>query len=356
MDYLSLIPRPETIPAPWGIFEILNILTFLLHIILVNVVVGSAIIALMRKASSISLENSLYGPTAGNTPTMLALAINLGVAPLLFVQVVYGHFLYTSSVLMAVYWILVIPFLIVAYYGTYIFTKKIQSSPGLATVSLWVAVLIFLYIGFVYVNNMTLMVQPQNWTAYFENRGGTLLNVTGELWPRYLHFVVASIAIGGLASSLFWKFKKADDSSLQAKHIKSGLTIFAIATAVQIGIGFWWLIALPKPIMMNFMGQNMVMTILLVAGMLLAIGALVMGFLGKLWGTVGHLLATMIVMVLMRAMLRSSYLKEFFTQSSLELKPQYDVFALFLVIFIAGLGIVYWMVKSSLKTDNGRGA
>ena len=50
----------------------------------------------------------------------MAFAVNFGVAPLLFVQVLYGHLFYTSSILVAVFRLAVIPLLIVAYYALYL--------------------------------------------------------------------------------------------------------------------------------------------------------------------------------------------------------------------------------------------
>jgi len=45
---------------------------------------------------------------------------HLGVAPLLFLQVLYGRLFFTSSILMAGFWLAVVPLLIVAYYCAYV--------------------------------------------------------------------------------------------------------------------------------------------------------------------------------------------------------------------------------------------
>ena len=75
-------------------------------------------------------------PVAKKLPVMIALGINMGVPPLLFLQVVYGNLFYSSSVLMAVYWILIIPLLILAYYGTYIHIFRYGKSPWFSKLSL----------------------------------------------------------------------------------------------------------------------------------------------------------------------------------------------------------------------------
>ena len=206
MDASNLIPSIEAIPAPAWIFLLLNVHTFILHILLMNIILGGSLLILFSRLgkSEAGLEGSFHGSIVGKLPSSFALTVNLGIAPLLFVQVIYGHLFYTSSVLMAIYWILIIPLLIIAYYGAYIHFKK-YSMKQLSKVSLFVSSLILIYIAFVFVNNMTLMLQPEKWHEYFNHRGGTILNWTDSTFlPRYLHFLTASVAVAGLFAALVW--------------------------------------------------------------------------------------------------------------------------------------------------------
>ena len=210
MDYQTLIPTADTIPAPSWVFIVLEQLLFLLHIILVNAVLGGALIVLFKRFSGKDDQDftNRHMPVAKKLPVLIALAINMAVPPLLFLQVVYGHLFYTSSVLMAVYWILIIPLLILAYYGTYIHIYRYNKAPVFSKFSLLTAVILILYVGFMLVNNNSLMEVPEKWTAYFDHRGGTILNVNAAFFPRYFHFVTASVAIGGLFYALVYHFKK----------------------------------------------------------------------------------------------------------------------------------------------------
>jgi hypothetical protein len=353
MDPLKLIPTPDAIPAPSWLFLVLGLLTFTLHILVINTALGGSLLTLFSRLKTESdLSTSLHGGIAAKLPVTFALGINLGVAPLLFLQVIYGHLFYTSSVLMAVYWILVIPLLILAYYGTYIHIRNYESQRALSIAALIVSTLILLYIGLIYVNNMTLMVQPAKWNAYFENHHGTILNLADPtLIPRYLHFVVASIAVTGLFSALLWNFRKKKNPELAAAKVKTGLQIFAIATAVQMIIGFWFLLALPSEFIIQFMGKNLLATIFLFLGIVLSIIALIGGFLNKLRLTLIHFIGTIIAMVITRANLRSLYLNDLFNLQQLELRPQYGVMILFFVIFIIGLIVVAYMIKTSLNAQ-----
>jgi hypothetical protein len=298
------------------------------------------------------MENTIHGSLTAKIPTLFALSVTLGVAPFLFLQVLYGHFIYSSSVLMAVFWILVIPVLIIGYYGAYIHLRKYSKSPGLSKFALIVTVLSVLYIALMFSNNMTMMLNPQSWSGYFENRGGTILNFGDPtVFPRFLHFIVASIAIAGLFSAIVWNFRT---SEVRNAQIAKGLRIFSFATMVQVLVGIWLLLSLPKEIMMLYMGQNMLYTLLLIIGILAALLVIFTSIQGKLWPSVIIIFSTVAVMAIIRALLRAAYLGKYFSLSDLIVKPQYDVLALFLVIFIVGLGVVWYMIKIMLAAFERR--
>ena len=105
MDPLSLIPTPDAIPVHWGWFKFFLILTFFLHLLFMNTMLGIAIIALARSLSDVGRTEAVNREISQKLPYTIAFAVNMGVAPLLFIQVLYGQFIYTSSVLMAVYWL-----------------------------------------------------------------------------------------------------------------------------------------------------------------------------------------------------------------------------------------------------------
>ena len=347
MDPLSLLPSPDSIPAPAWVFEVLDIVTFTIHILFVNVVIGGSLLLLFRLLRP--ERGEAIAPLATKLPTTFALAINFGVAPLLFVQVIYGHLIYASSVLMAVFWILVIPLLILAYYGAYIHVKKQGTAPGLAKAAMFATVLITLYIAFTFVNNMTLMLQPEKWAGYFTNRGGTMLNAGDPTFiPRYLHFIVASVAVTGLLLALIWDYRGRKGETGAARHARTGYRIFALATAVQIVVGFLLFFTLPPEFFPAFMGGNIWYTAVLGAAILLGLAALFASFAEKRTPALVLLAATVVLMVINRANLRSLYLQDVTGWDDLALQPQYGVLALFLVVFVVGLVAVGWMVRTAV--------
>lgn len=359
MDVASMIPTPDPIPAPWWLFELLDNLLFFIHILFMNVVLGGVLLAFMGRLGGKETHpggNCIFSSITGKIPTSTALAINLGIPPLLFIQVIYGHYFYSSSIFMAWAWILIIPLLIIAYYMTYVHQHSVNSR-GMGTLALGLAAVIFLYIAFMFTNNMTLMVQPERWTGYFENRSGWMLNLGDPtLLPRFLHMVTGAVAVAGLFAALVWRIRAKKGVEGAAENKQKALKLFGIVTGLQILLGFWFLLALPRDIMLLFMSGNMVMTVLLLAGILLAIGAMVLALLDKFMPTLFHVVALLLVMVTMRAFVRYAYLNKTFTIDSLTLEPQYGVMVLFFVILLVGLGTVAYMVNAAVQAQKAEEA
>ncbi len=350
MEAQSLIPAAGAIPAPWWVFESLGIVALAVHFVFINIVVGGSLIAVgSRIATRIGAAGRSPRVPHGIT-TALALGINFGVAPLLFAQVLYGHLLYTSSILMALWWILVIPLLIAAYYGAYIHTGG-DGLGTLRTAALGLSTLALLYIAFVFVNNMTLMLQPSSWQAYFKNRTGTILNLAeATLVPRYLHFLVASVAVAGLFGALRAHRR---DGTKSAALVRKGLRIYALATIAQVFVGLYFLLSLPEKTMHLFLGGNTVYTLILALGILTALASIAFALRGRLIPALASLVAILLLMVVNRANLRSAYIARFFDPADTALEPQYGVMALFLAA-VAGMAYMLWRMIETLPAPDER--
>lgn len=351
MNPESLIPVPDAIPVHWGWFQLLLIVTFTLHLLFMNGMLGSGILALVREFKMDKNADDINRSMSKKLPYTIAFTVNLGVAPLLFLQVLYGHFIYTSSILMAVYWLSIILLLIIAYYAAYLYDFKFDAMGQARKIFIAIAVLLLLRIAFVFSSNMVMMIQPDTWQAYFSNPFGTILNLKDPmLLPRYLHFVTASVAVAGLFQAVVWKIKTSEKITETA--IRSGLTWFSGATCIQFIIGIWFLVSLPQPIMMLFLGSSTLHTLFFSLGILLAIAALVAAARNNVWGTVVLTLAVVLTMVLLRDLLRTAYLAPYFSLGDLKVVPEYSPMVLFLAAFAAGIAVIVYMLK--LAADAGK--
>jgi len=343
--YESIIPTADTIPVHWLWFEILLVVTFFIHMVLMNFLLGGTLLTLWD-----TLRGKTTGKPPGALPTLVALTVNFGVPPLLFVQVLYGHLFYSSSVMLAVPWILVVPILILAYYGAYVFVKKRGSAPALSKGALIVSSLFLLYIAFVFVNNNTLALQPDRWGIYFEDPSGWNLNL-GEptLWPRFLHFILAALAIGALGRAIFHHFSKGDDEGKGAE-IKRNLKLFGWITLIQFAIGTWFWLSMPKEVWKTFMGGSMFATIMMVIGWLGALLILHSAFTGRLKASMLLGGVQILLMIIIRDLARAAYLDQVFRPGELENVKELTPLVAFLLVFVIGIYALYYMISLIFKS------
>jgi hypothetical protein len=350
----ALIPAmdPSPLPAPYWIFKLLLILTFVLHIVAMNFLLGSGLLALWAKILSRRNEYAqrLLNEIMHLLPVLLPATITLGVAPLLFLQVLYGQFFYASSIIIGWPWFLVLVFLTIAYYGFYFGSFRKGRDIGKAAWVVSISLLLVFIIGFIYTNNITLAMTPERWhPKYFADPAGWNLN-WGEptLIPRFLHFFFAAMAVGGLFISLRGLIKKRIDLEYGRYLAQFGGKAFMYATMVQIIIGLWFFVSLPRAQRMLFMGDSMPATFILALGILGAIGGimLVSGALHQqesdagFYAGMGVTGLVIVFMTISRDTLRDAYVQPY-------LKPmaattQWGVFLLFLMVFLSGL--VLWLI------------
>jgi hypothetical protein len=353
LDY-TLIPisDPSPLPAPYWVFKLLLNLTFFLHLIAMNLLLGSGLLALLAGLKSGSNEYSkrLFNEIRRILPSILPATITLGVAPLLFVQVLYGQFFYASSIIVGWPWFIVLVLLTAAYYGFYYASFRTGENSGRAAWAVSISLLFIIAIGFIYSNNMTLSLIPDRWRAkYFSSLAGWNLNLDeATLIPRFLHFLVAAIALGGLFIAIKGLLRLNRDKDYAQYQIRFGAKAFMYATMMQILIGIWLLVSLPSTQRMLFLGNNYLATMLFALAVFGAVGTIVV-VSGAAHcnnprpGLYSGIILTILVvglMVISRDMLRDSYLAPYLSQYSIQI--QWGVFPLFLVVFLAGL--ILWLV------------
>ncbi|MFA9389110.1 MAG: hypothetical protein ACERKD_04860 [Prolixibacteraceae bacterium] len=347
----SIIPTPDTIPVHWLWFQVLLTFTFILHLLFMNMILGGSLLTIWNLIRGKNIDSE-----SKHLPTLIALTINLGVPPLLFVQVLFGNFFYTSSVMMAVYWILVIPILILAYYGAYIFSKKMETKPLLAKISLIISTVFALYIAFMFVNNSTLALQPNEWGRYLLHPEGKLLNIGDHTFlPRYLHFLVAAVAIASLLKAVWAKFfKKSMNEKEKQLAIKSNLKVFAWATIVQFVVGIWFWISFPTSIGKAFLGGDLTATLLMGIALISALLIIYFALKGKLVQALIQGLFQVIIMAIVREVSRSKYLIDLFKPSELVNVHQTSPLVVFLLTFVIGLLAIYFMYTLTLTSKSNK--
>lgn len=345
-------PDPAGLPAPIWLLKFLSVFTLTLHLLAMNLLVGgTALMALAaRRAKNDPMASRMFARLARALPVTMSLTITLGVAPLLFVQVIYGQAFYSASVLMAWPWLAIVPLLMVAYYGLYACQFRPDWLARYVTPVAWLSALCILVIGFLFSNSWTLMLAPKVWPAlYGSGISGLRLNLGDpSLAPRYLHFLVGGMAAAGLGILFLGRLSRGDDSELADRMADTGRRWFLIATGLQIIIGLWFLFALPDRVRNSFIGGNVVDTTVLTLGIVLALIA--MPLVRRRPGAASILTGLAIfLMVGVRHRVRQISLLPEIPVNRLEVMPQWGLLVAFIVVLLAGLATVAWMVMAFVR-------
>jgi hypothetical protein len=376
MDPTTIIPnyQPLPLPAPLWLLQTLLLVGFFLHVIPMNMTLGgsilSSVLLIKGRRDKGSFDFRAGKGLASALPVCLSFAITQGIVPLLFLQLLYGPAYYTSSIVMAVPWICLLGLLLVCYYGTYLITYrvlnnyKIADSSGIRAGVLMALVAFGLAsIGFLFSNNMTLMLTPEKWVQlYRESASGLHLNLgERQLWPRYLHFLLAAIAVGGLTLGTFGLYFRKREPEYSTWLIKTGSRIVAGITAIQIFVGIAFLLSLPNLAMKNLMGGETVgavslaLSVVLSVVVIIATGfAAVTGSPKAFWTGMLTTILTILSMIVTRHMLRVYSLHQHFKPDTLPVSVQWDILIAFLICAAGLIAYLTWLTRTVWAAFNPR--
>lgn len=357
------IPAPDPLPLPMhpAALKALLLLTFTLHLMAVNFGVGGSVVTAVHALRGRPEDRDLVRRLAPMLPSAVTFAITLGIAPLLFVQLTYGPFFYTASVLTAVPWMALIFLLMAGYVLLYRFVGSV--SDRLHAVTGILAALLLLSVGLMLVNVTTLSLRPDLWAAQAaaSPHGLRMNTLDATLWPRYLHMVAGIVAVAGL---LMAGWGAANDHGFARR---AGLRWFIATTASQAAWGTWLLVKQPKPVLDLLLDGASMPSLTLWGSIACGALALFMGIPASqegsaprtVWAPVGLGLASVLGMILLRDQARDAALAAYgFHPGALPYRtdwPSLGVFGLtFLGLAILLIVILRWAAQPAPSSTPSR--
>jgi hypothetical protein len=352
----NLIPAldPAPLPGPPWLFHVLWVVTFLIHLLFVNTVLGGSLLAVLagltgtgrREIQTLFVEINSWA---------ISLAITFAIAPLLFMQVLLGRFFYTATILVAWAWLGMLGLLMIGYYFNYIAKFRLRSGRGAGAVLIFEAIC-FVAIAAIQVVVNLLHMQPARWEQVAGQVRAALSDPT--FVPRYLHFVLAAVAMAGavLAWVAVRRAAKGGDTEVLSRMARFGVRAALAATLLQLVDGFWLLLALPEDVLKAFMRGGAAtmgpLTLGIFAGvLLLVVLAQIADPLAsptKVRRVAEFIVGTVVLMVLTRHQLRGIYLAPARANEQLTVSTQWGPLALFLAVFVLCVALtVYALVKAA---------
>jgi hypothetical protein len=359
---LKALQDPMGIPFYPVVFQALMVLTFALHIMFVNFTLGTSFLSVYGYLKGGENWTRLSRSLARATTVNISVAMLLGVAPLLFVQVVYDPFWYASNMLSAAWVIGFIFIMMLAYSLTYVFyLKRDHKTGGGFAIFGIIAFALFLLSGIIMHALGYQLLQPEKWLNWYTK--GNFIDTSGTSLhafqlPRFLHFIIPSFAMTGIFLMLYaWYFKnRADFDKGYLEWVgTTGAKMAFIFTAIQAAVGFWWLFSLPagfsfftNPFFLIGAALGIVLLVFLYNAQKDPVKYAVPGVLGAF--------LTIFGMSYAREALRMKYLGRFdYSIFNYKLNIDWGSTALFLATFVMGLAIIGYLLSVAYKSGRVAG-
>ncbi len=213
------------LPAPFWFIQFFKGLGFFLHQIPMHLWFVGTLLAVALGVYGCVNGKTFSRRFARQLPFLIALGINFGIVPLLFIQVAYPKAFYNATILIAWPWLFVIALLIPAYYGVYLYaTSKKAASPDMSSecdqpkcqrllkqwkiplAAGWMAAGCLMLISLIFATGFSVLVAgPERWLHLWEttNVAGAVTGVSLNLlslafWSRWL--LTAGLALGTLSA------------------------------------------------------------------------------------------------------------------------------------------------------------
>jgi len=373
MDPQSLVNTqyPNQLPAPFWFIEFFKVLGFALHAFPMSLWYAGILLAMGMSASGHPLARRASWRLMRQMPLMVAYGVNLGIVPLLFVQVGYAAVFYPATILMAWFWLGIIVLLIPAYYGVYLYGADQRQTDE--PVSGWrmaagvVSGIFFVVIGFLFANGFSLMTNLGAWSSLWQQQevaGATLglaLNTSDPtLWSRWL--MMFGLAITTTAAWLAIDgglFGRGEPEAYRLWVGRFAVLLYLVGVAVFGAFGLWYSLAgwsVEVQTRMWYSGWVVltVLTALSPIGVLALLGALVLRGkpLGP-WEASAIGLAQFIVLLLnaaSRQLVQNLELSAHFQPWQMPVALQVGPLGMFLAAFVLGAVVVGWMIFQTVRS------
>lgn len=239
-------------PFPFGFefatafYLVLYVATLVVHVVFMNyVIAGTACMALSGFAARPAAESTGKATIASVLrdwmPFALSAAITAGVAPLLFIQILYKKAFYTANLLLFHRWMAILPVLIVGFYLLYALkARRVNAWPRWAAALLALgAFSCFAFTGYSWTENHLLSRQEAQWADFYVADGVFFRDP--ELLPRLCVWFLG--AFPTMAVLVGWQLRHLAQRARRPVSDRAPRTLAllsAIILALSAAAGTWY--------------------------------------------------------------------------------------------------------------------
>ena len=211
-------------PVSLSFYLVVYVLTLVLHAVFMTyVLAGSLYLAWAAVFRGSEETPRARSPLAGILrewmPFVLSAAITAGVAPLLFVQIIYRQQFYTSNLLLGWRWLMVVPVLVVGFYLLYVVKSRLISDwPLPVRVGLVTAISgCFVFVAFRWTTNHLLGIDASAWPDVYAS--GRVVSDVGPLVWRLAMWIAGAFPCMCVFAGWQLKYYADRDGGLTTSHV-----------------------------------------------------------------------------------------------------------------------------------------
>jgi hypothetical protein len=362
-------PTSAGVPAPFWFVQFFKALGFTLHAVPMNLWYAGLLVALHLHLRSNEHGRRFASRLLQQMPVIVAVGVNFGIVPLLFIQLSYYKVFYPATILMAWFWLGIIVLLIPAYYGVYAYAWGLHS--GAKEVAAWrkaagwCAALLFVCIGFVFANGLSLMDHVEHWPALFAAHStagaatGTALNVGDPtLWPRWLlmfGLALGTTAVWVLVDAVFLT-RGTTDEAYQKWAWGFARKLYTLGMLWAAAAGTWYVFGTWPDSLRETMFQWPLWPLTVATALAPGLPWLLMmtaGLCSEKRVTTAAIAFCQVgvlgINAASRQLVQNINLKPFLDVSAQPTEVQWGPLFMFLIAFVIGLAVVGWMLAQILK-------
>lgn len=356
---------PFNLPAPTAWYAVLYVVTLLMHIVFMSYVLAGSI--MLGVAGFRGMLGSKAKPSDWSAvttilkdwmPFALSAAITAGIAPLLFVQILYQQEFYTANLLSFHRWMAILPVLIVAFYLLYLLkAHRIEGKTALQGIVAMLVMACILFVGWSWVENHLLSLDKAAWTTQYETQA--MVYKDPAILPR-LGFWIAS-ALPTATLLLAWQLRAGASGVAQesAKRATRPLAWLAMLSVVAAAVAAWPVIRGVLPAAGAPASETSIRIGMAIAGLgvLLQVAAWLRVISGKSSNGTGLAIASSGVALFWLGLLMSREVARLSIVGSEALFARHERvgtvagFVVFLTFAVIGLGTIGWIVQSVSKAE-----
>lgn len=237
---------PFGMPFATTAYLVLYVLTLAAHwVFAAYVVIGAVYLALSSIRRTDESADPLATVLRDWLPFFVSTAITLGVAPLLFVQILHQKSFYTANLLLSHRWMAMLPVLIVGFYLLYVVKRRNDGRIFLIDrVARWVAVLAFLFTAYSWTENHLLSTREASWPSFYKD--GHYFLADAETFLRLAAFFVGAIPVACMifVRQLSWSASPHDQDNLARwRQSTARLGLAGLIGATLLSLGYWFMAA-----------------------------------------------------------------------------------------------------------------